>query len=363
MRLGVSASVVDGALIDGDVEVADGLINAVGIGGSVGRGIALPGFIDVHTHGYRGVDFARATEAEMSEASVALTATGVTAFQPTLITMEIDEMREAAAIHARAGYPGARFLGTHFEGPFLSPDYPGAHRPELLRLPDLTIARGLSDVGMAQMTLAPELDRSIELIQFLVSEGTVISLGHSNADAVRANTGFDAGARALTHVFNASRPMGHRDPGIIGAALSRDDVFITAIFDGIHLSREAASVVVRVAGDRLVAITDAMAAAGMGPGSYELGNQLVNVSDGEARLGDGTIASSVLTMDQAFRSLVELGLTVAEAATATSSAPASMCSRADLGRINPGQAADMVIVDDGFFVMRTVVGGNEVFSS
>lgn len=363
MRLGVSSAVVDGHLVEGDIEVTDGLIAAVGLSGGSGNLIAVPGFIDVHTHGYGGVDFARAGEPEMGAASAALPKTGVTAFQPTLITMDPGEMAQAIRVHSGARYPGSRFLGTHLEGPFLSPQYPGAHQPELLLSPRIDLAQDLvGPGGVGQVTMAPELPGAIEVIRHLVAAGSVVSLGHSNASAEEANSGFDAGASAVTHIFNASRPFGHRDPGIIGVGMERDDVFITAIVDGVHLSKEAALIAARVAGSRLVAITDAMSAAGLGDGNYVLGNRGVTVAEGQVRL-DGTIASSVLTMDEAFRNLVALGLSLVETSEATSSAPARMLGRDELGSIGVGSVADVAILDSNLGVIRTYVAGIEVFSA
>lgn len=362
MNLGVSAAVVDGQLIEGDVTISDGLINAVGVPGARGSDIALPGFIDVHTHGYRGVDFALASEIEMKQASDSLPETGVTSFQPTILTMEIGQMESAASVHAQSSYQGARFLGSHLEGPFLSPEYPGAHQPDLLLGPDVAITgRLLASGDIAQVTMAPELAGSMEVIEFLVDSGVRVALGHSSADVAEANRAFESGAVAVTHIFNALRPMGHRDPGIVGASLSNPDVFITAIFDGVHLSKEISTVILRAAGQKLVAVTDAMAAAGSGDGKYSLGNRVVLVEDGEARLVDGTIASSVLTMDAAFRNLVDLGLSLCEASNATSTAPAALSNRPELGVLTPGTVADVVVVDSSLFPTRALVGGIEVF--
>jgi N-acetylglucosamine-6-phosphate deacetylase len=364
MRLGVASAVIDGHLVAGDIELSDGVISEVGLSGGSGKHIALPGFIDVHTHGYGGVDFARASDAEMDEASTALAATGVTGFQPSLVTMGIDETVTAIEVHAAATYPGARFLGSHLEGPFLSPRYPGAHRPDLILEPDVEVARHMVRAGnVAQMTMAPELEGALPLLEFLIASGVQVAAGHSDATASQAAAFFDAGGVAITHVFNASRPMRHRDPGVVGAALARSDVYITAIFDGVHLSREAAVIVARSAGKRLVAITDAMAAAGASGGNHQLGSQIVTVRGLEVRLADGTIASSVLTMDTALRNLVELGLGLGEASVATSGAAAAMVNRPDLGSLRPGNSADVVVVDESLDVIRTLVGGLEVFSA
>jgi N-acetylglucosamine-6-phosphate deacetylase len=174
-----------------------------------------------------------------------------------------------------------------------------------------------------------------------------VSLGHSDADLTTANQAFDAGAKAITHVFNGSRPLHHRDPGIIGVGLTRVGVFVEVILDGAHVSDEVSTVVLRTAGDRVIAVTDAMSAAGMADGRYMIGDTPVTVSGGVVRRDDGTLASSVLTMDGAFRKLIGLGLGPIAAARATSG----------LGSLTPGTPADVVVLDDDYRVLRTFVGG------
>lgn len=359
MRLGVAAAVVDGRLVSGDVEVEGTSVVAVGVGGS-GSGVALPGFVDLHTHGYDGVDFAYASTDEMGVASRALTATGVTGFQPTLLTLAESDFRGALQVHASADYGGAAFLGTHLEGPFLSPDFPGAHDPALLRAPDLDLCHRLFDSGqVGQMTLAPELAGALELIDFLVQSGSAVAVGHSNAEAAVAHRAFDSGARILTHVFNAMRPFSHRDPGVGGVALTRPDVFISAVVDNIHLSTEATLLAMGVGADRFFVVTDAMSGTGRGDGTFRLGNREVIVRGGEARLADGTIASSVLTMDAALRNLVDLGWDLPRASAALSSTPARAIGRPDMGTITVGNRADVVVVDDDLRVLATYVSGQE----
>jgi N-acetylglucosamine-6-phosphate deacetylase len=362
MRLGVSAAVVEGHMVPGDVEIDNGAIFAVGIAGVGGEGIALPGFIDIHTHGYEGVDFADASPEEMNRASVALTATGVTGFQPTLLTLGESDLVAALSRHTEASYDGARFLGTHLEGPFLSPSYPGAHDPALLLTPDVELCRRLLSAGsVGQMTLAPELRGAAELIGILLEAGCTVALGHSDASADVAHRAFDSGANILTHVFNASRPFSHRDPGIVGTALSRDDIFITAVVDNVHLSKEATRLAMRVGPDRFAVVTDAMAGTGRGDGIYTLGNRQVIVRGGEARLADGTIASSVLTMDAALRNLVDLGWDIDQASSAVAGTPAAAIGRSDLGVLAVGRTADVVVVDDDLSVVATVVAGEETY--
>lgn len=362
MRLGVGAALVGGEIVAGDVEIVDGRITGTGLSGP-GEGTALPGFVDIHTHGFDGVDFANASAAQMTAASSALPSTGVTGFQPTLLTLAEASALAAVDIHGRADYPGARFLGTHLEGPFLSPAHPGAHDPTLLVAPDLALAERLLRSGsVGQVTLAPELPGAGELIDLLMESGVVVALGHSAASAAIAHEAFDRGASVLTHVFNATRAFRHRDPGIVGVALTRQDVYLTAVVDNVHLSREATLVAMQAGPRRFAVVTDAMEGAGRGDGVYTLGNREVIVRAGEARLEDGTIASSVLTMDEGLRNLVDLGWDLASAAAAVSTTPAMAIGRPDLGALIDGAVADVVVVDESLRVTRTIIGGVEAFA-
>ena len=272
MRLGVEAAVVDGLLLRGDVEIVDGRIAAVGVNGSPGRGIAIPGLVDLQVNGIGGVDFASADLAGYRRAGEALLECGVTAFQPTLITAP-----EADLVAALAEVPreeiGPRVIGAHLEGPFLSPKRLGAHPASAQRDPDAALLARLLDAGpVSTMTLAPELDGALELIDALTERGVVVSCGHSDATAEEAGRAFDRGAVTVTHLFNAMRPLQHRDPGIAGAALARDDVIVQMILDGHHLADETARVVWRAAAGRVALVSDAIAAARMGDGAFRLGN-------------------------------------------------------------------------------------------
>jgi N-acetylglucosamine-6-phosphate deacetylase len=357
MRLGVSAGLVDGLLVAGDLEVEDGRIAAVGLVGSTGCGIAVPGFVDLQVNGFGGVDFLDADAAGYKRAGEALLETGVTAYLPTLITSPevqvLAAMREVPLGEARP-----RILGMHLEGPFLSPARLGTHEASSRRDPDLALLDRLLDGGPVRlMTLAPELDGSDALIARLHERGVAISLGHSNATAEQANAAFDLGVRSVTHLFNAMRPFLHRDPGIAGAALARDDVVVSIILDGIHLAPETALVAWRAAGERLALVTDAITAAGVADGSYSFGNFDVQVHDGTVRGPDGVLAGSVLTMIEAVRNLHALGVPFEAAVAAATSTPARVLGDPDLGRLAVGLPADVVVLNDGLEIERVLVGG------
>lgn len=357
MRLGVEAALVDGALLAGDVELVDGVVARVGLG-RPGRGIAVPGFVDLHVNGFGGVDFSSADSAGYRRAGEALLETGVTAFQPTFITAPEGDLA-AALREVPVDGIGPRLLGAHLEGPFVSGEALGVHPASARRDPDLGLLERLLDAGpVAQVTLAPELPGALELIDALHQRGIVVSLGHSNATAAEAHAAFDRGVRTVTHLFNAMRPFGHRDPGLAGVALAREDVLVQLILDGHHVADEVAQVVWRSAAGRVALVTDAVAAAGVGDGHYRLGNVDVEVQDGVARRADGVLAGSVLTMLEAVRKLHALGAPLAEAVGAATAVPARVAGRS-IGRLGPGTPADVVVLDDRLEVVSVFVAGKQ----
>jgi N-acetylglucosamine-6-phosphate deacetylase len=355
MRLGVEAAVVDGELVRGDVEIVDGSIAEVGLAGG-GHGLAAPGFVDLQANGFAGVDFASADGAAYGRAADAMLETGVTAFQPTFITAHEAEL--VAALREVPDDP--RIVGAHLEGPFLSPTRLGAHPAEARRDPDPALLERLLGAGpVSYMTLAPELPGALELIDALRARRIVVACGHSDATAEQAHAAFDRCARTVTHLFNAMRPLGHRDPGIAGAALARDDVVVQAIVDGIHLAPETVQLVWRAAKGRLALVTDAIAAAGVGDGRYRLSGVDVTVQDGVARRDDGVLAGSVLTMIEAVRNLHALGAPLVQAVDAASRVPARVLGRHDIGTLRPGSRADVVVLDDRLEVSRVLLSGRE----
>lgn len=364
MKLGVKAALVDGDVIPGDVVVESGVISRTGVLPAGISGLALPGFVDLQVNGFAGVDFATADVAGYAAAATAMAAHGVTAFQPTFICLPWTSYEASLATAAEAQRSAAtpRLLGVHLEGPFLSPRRAGAHDPANTLPPDAArLDRLLSWGPVTTVTLAPELPGAIEMIDRLLAADVLVACGHSDADAPTAHAAFDGGASLVTHLFNAQRPWRHRDPGIAGAALARDDVAVSIILDGFHLAAETVTMIRRCAPARIVLITDAIAAAGRPDGTYALGDRTVTVTDGLARLDDGTIAGSVLTMDGAVRAMIELGAGVAEAVAAATSTPARVLGRRDLGRLVPEAPADVAVVDDAMAVTRTLVGGDEVY--
>ena len=358
MRLGVEAAIVDGALVPGDVEIVDGRIGAVGRRRRNGRGIAAPGFVDLHVNGFGGVDFAGADAAGYRRAADAMLKTGVTAFQPTLITAPEEDLVEALRAVPTEPLP-VRMLGVHLEGPFLSSERLGAHPASARRDPDAALLERLLAAGpVGCVTLAPELDGALELIDLLHARGVVVSCGHTNATALEAARAFDRGVASVTHLFNAMRPFTHRDPGIAGTALARDDVVVQLILDGHHVSNEAAQIVWRAAAGRVALVTDAIAGAGVGDGRYRLGAIEVDVVGGAVRRDDGALAGSVLTMLDAVRNLHAHGASLVEAVGAATSVPARVV-RSSAGVLRPGADADVIVLDDRLELRTVLVGGQE----
>src|SRR3954454_24994394 len=357
MKLDVQAALVRGELVPGDVDVEEGVVVGVGLaGGSRGR-VAVPGFVDLQVNGFGGVDFLSASTADYTVAGEALLETGVTAFQPTFITAAESTIVDALrALPPDAARP--RVVGAHLEGPFLSAHRLGVHPRPHRRDPDLQLLERLLDAGrVTKMTLAPELSGAHALIARLLERGVVVSAGHTNATAVEARDAFDLGVSTVTHLFNAMRPFRSRDPGIVGVALTRPEVFVQLIVDGHHLADETVRLVWAAAGGRLALVSDATAGAAFGGGSYQLGDVAIEVGDGPPTREDGVLAGTVLTMIDAVRNLHALGISFEDAVGAATTVPARIVGRPDLGLLEPGSAADIVVLDDRLEIVNVVCAG------
>jgi N-acetylglucosamine-6-phosphate deacetylase len=357
VRLGVAAALVGGTMLAGDVEVVDGLVAGVGLASPNGRGVAAPGLVDLQVNGFAGVDFLGADTDGYARAGAALLETGVTAYLPTFITSEEADL--VAALAGVGSSPGGpRVLGAHLEGPFISPRRLGTHPSAARRDPDPVLLERLLGAGRVRlMTLAPELPGAVGLVDALVARGVVVSCGHTDATAAEAELAFDHGAATVTHVFNAMRPFSHRDPGIVGAALTRPGVVVQLIADGVHLAPEAVLLVWAAAAGRVALVTDAVAGASLGDGTYALGEVSVEVRDGVVRREDGVLAGSALTMIEAVRNLHALGVPLEAALQAASEVPARLLGESTLGRIDVGHPADLLVLDAELEVDRVLVGG------
>jgi N-acetylglucosamine-6-phosphate deacetylase len=357
VRLGVEAALVDGQLLPGDVEVLGGRIAGFGLASPNGSGIAVPGFVDLQANGFAGVDFLGADTDGYRQATDAILETGVTAFLPTFITSP-EEQLLAALREVPVDSDGARVLGAHLEGPFLSALRLGIHPADARRNPDLDLLERLLDAGPVRLvTLAPELPGAAAVIERLLRREVAVSAGHSDATAEQADEAFDLGVRSVTHLFNAMRPFHHRDPGIVGAALARPDVVVQMILDWVHVAPVTAAMVWQAAQGRLALVTDAVAGAGLDDGEFRLGGLDVEVKDGVARGTTGALAGSTLTMIDAVRNLHALGVPLEDAVGAATEVPARVLRLPAVGRIGIGLHADVVVLSDELEIERVLVEG------
>jgi N-acetylglucosamine-6-phosphate deacetylase len=262
--------------------------------------------------------------------------------------------------------PGAVPLGLHLEGPMLSPVRRGAHPADLLRGPDRALIDGWSaERGVLLATLAPELPGALDAIRALADRGVVVSIGHTDCSAADFAAAVAAGARYVTHLFNAMRPFGHRDPGPIGAALADDTVVVGLICDGIHVDPVAVRMAWRALGaDRLNLVTDAVAVLGSEPRASRLGSVDVTVDGGAVLTAEGVLAGSALALDQAVRNLIGFtGCSVPDAVGTVTATPARLLGRADRGRLVPGARGDVTVLDADLSVALTIVGGEVAWRS
>jgi N-acetylglucosamine-6-phosphate deacetylase len=353
--------------------IEDGLIQAIGAStdlpcppgaerlDAAGRLVA-PGFIDLQLNGAFGLDFTAAPET-IWEVGRRLPQYGVTAFLPTIVTSPLAAVAAAQAVIQAGpppGYLGAMPLGLHLEGPFLNPAKRGAHDASLMRVPSLPAVADWSPAqGVRQVTLAPELPGALEVIQALSQRGVLVSAGHSLADYDQARAGLAAGVRYGTHLFNAMPALDHRAPGLAAALLTDARAITGLIPDGIHLHPAIVDLIWRCKGpDQVSLVTDAMAALGNPPGRYWLGGAEVLVDETSARLADGRLAGSILSLDQALRNLIAFtGCAVAEAVDTVTAVPAHALQLADQGALRVGAQADIVLLTPDLRVSATLAGG------
>jgi len=346
----------------------------------------VPGFIDVHVHGVSGTDTLDEGDAVQRIAD-ALPRFGVTSFCPTTVACRPADLRQLLnqVRHARETPKrgGARVLPAHLESNFINPDYRGAQPLACLRIPagpgnahaatgsgDFTAADILEVIethapDIAVVTLAPELEGAIELIAWLTSRSIRVSLGHSHATCDQGLAAIAAGARRATHLFNCMPPLHHREPGLAGAILQSDEVAVELICDGVHVHPALVRMVVAAKkASRVMAISDGTAAAALPPGApARLGGQTIVATDTCARLADGTMAGSTITMDEAFRRLTgTMGVSVVDAATMCATTPARELGLVGHGVLAEGAAADLVVLDRFGSVVQTYVSGRLAYA-
>jgi N-acetylglucosamine-6-phosphate deacetylase len=336
---------------NGDVVDADGLRVA-------------PGLVDLQFNGGFGTDLTSNPEG-MWELGRRLPGFGVTTFLPTVVSAAPDAIGAARAAWEQrpADYCGAEPLGLHLEGPMLNPARAGAHDPARIVAPSLGLIAGWwPAAGIRMVTIAPELPGALQVIRELVSRGVVVAAGHSDAtvdDAARAAT---AGVSHVTHLYNAMSPLRHRRPGLVGFALARPDITVGIIADGCHVAPAAVAAAWRAKGPGgLALVTDASAALGLPPGCYTIGGLQVDVNGSSVRLRDGTLAGTNLAMPVAILNLVAFtGCTPCEAIEAATATPARIVGLGTKGRLTVGADADIVLLDEDFDVVVTLIGGRVV---
>ncbi|HSL54850.1 MAG TPA: N-acetylglucosamine-6-phosphate deacetylase [Pyrinomonadaceae bacterium] len=361
--------------VDADVLVADGTIAEIGNGldGAEQIDLAgttlLPGFIDVHIHGAMGVDVMEADPAGLREVSVYLASQGVTSWLPTLVPGSDEAYASVAAVVSEClnDRAGARVLGLHYEGPFVNTAQCGALHTEYFKTYSAPSDLGSLPVpenAVRMITMAPEISGGVELVRELKKRGWVISIGHTRADVERLNEACEAGARHMTHFMNAMAPLHHRRPGPIAWGLSRDDVTVDLIADGIHLDPFMLRLLLRIKGvSGISLISDAIAAAGKGDGSYQIWGETITVQNGRTANAAGSIAGSVISMLDAVRLLHSLGVSYVDLARMASSNPALLLGvDHDRGSIEIGKRADLVALDQSDLRPKSVLIRGEVHS-
>ncbi|PPH89918.1 N-acetylglucosamine-6-phosphate deacetylase [Rathayibacter sp. AY1D3] len=326
------------------------------------RGLtAVPGFIDLHVHGGGGDGFDGGAEA--IRAGLALhRSRGTTRSLVSLVSAPLEQLESSLDAVSALAAADPLVLGAHLEGPFLAPSRRGAHDPAALVHPSSGAVGRLLDAArgrLAQITLAPELPGALAAVERLAGAGTVVAVGHTEADADQARAAFDRGARLVTHAFNAMPGIGHRSPGPIPVALGDERVALELILDGRHVDVEVVRLAFAAAPGRIALVTDAMAAAGAGDGVHRLGPLDVEVLGGVARLaGTAVLAGSTLTQEEALRRAVGPGRLGLEASVAALTAvPARVLGRGDLGLLAPGYRADVVLLDASLRVQRVWAEG------
>ncbi len=357
---------------DGVVVVEDATVIAVGRGEAIelptqAREVAIdsghlvPGFIDTHNHGAGGRDVMQAERDALEHVGLTLARFGTAAYYPTTVTAPTDKTMHAveflADYIAGGNFAGAEPLGIHMEGPFISKVRRGVHPPEHIVEPTLAAYQAYAHAASGRlsiMTIAPELAAAPELIREMFDTNVKASIGHTDADAGQALAAVDLGARQATHMFNAMRPFGHRDPGVIGAVLTDQRVRAELIADGIHVDPKAMELLYRAKGaEGVVLISDGISAVGMPDGRYDIGLMTVDVADGTC-MYEGKLAGSVLTLDRAIRNMVELvGVPLPGAVAMATRNPAEMMGISDRkGSLQPGADADLVWLDDDLTVRQ-----------
>ena len=367
MRIKNAKVFLNGLFVDGGIEFDEKILAA---GADITDGedaegcYIIPGLVDVHTHAALGEDASDGRAEGMPIMSRYYAKEGVTAWLPTTMTLKEHTLKDAVEVIRDFVRPadGAKVAGIHLEGPFLCYSKRGAQAAENLHAPDIEMFHRLNEASgnlVKLVTVAPEEPGALDFIRE-VSKVCTVSVGHTTADYDTAMAAFEAGASHATHLYNGMPSLHHREPGVIAAA-SDAGATVELITDGLHIHPAVVRLTHRLYGDKLVLISDSLRCAGMPDGEYDLGGQPITVKDGRATLsGTDTLAGSAISMLDALRNVVAYGLPLTDAVYAASTAPANAARLTDIGRIQTGCAADLVILDKDLNLVAVFVDGEKV---
>lgn len=330
--------------------------------------LLIPGFIDVHIHGADGADAMDGSIESLQKISKYLASKGTTNFLATTLTSSKEMLKKVLSCIGEVQnqeMEGANIFGAHMEGPYFDVQYKGAQNEKYIKMAGIEEIQEYLSVKkdlVKLFALSPN-SNNLDIIRYLVKEGVIVSVGHSAASFEQVMAAVEAGLSHATHTFNGMKGFTHRDPGVVGAVLDSDEITAEVIFDKIHVHPEAVRVLIKAKGvEKVVCITDSMSATGLPCGRYKLGELDVNVVDNQARLSsNGALAGSVLTMDKAFRHLLELGYNLMDAVKLTSTNVAKEF-QLNTGMIRVGKDADLVILDEKHEVKMTIVKGKIKYS-
>lgn len=365
-------SIVEGRALLFDEKIA-GLSETVPEGAEIidakGRYVA-PGLVDIHIHGYLGEDTSDGNVEGIRKMAEGIVKNGVTAWLPTTMTVSYDDLRRAfdavrVLMDKKNNPKGAQIMGVHAEGPFINPSKKGAQAVEYIRPADAPFLIENSDV-IRIVTIAPEMPGALDCIREVTEKTSIlVSMGHTAANYETAKAGIEAGVRHATHLFNAMTPLNHRDPGVVGASLADDRVSTELIADTFHISPDLFGLVAKVKGDNLILITDCTRAGGLEDGEYTLGGQPIFVKGIECRLADGTIAGSVLKLNNAIRNMRDHTSLPLEQIVRMASINAARCIGLDKtkGSLEAGKDADIILADENFAVSETIIAGETVWAA
>lgn len=365
-------SVVEGKVLVYDAKI-EGIVDAAPAGAEVidAQGnYVIPGLVDMHIHGYLGEDASDGKYEGLKIMAEGVAKNGVTAFLPTTMTVSYDELRHAYSLIRKGmeesktdSWMGAAIVGCNSEGPFINISKKGAQAGEHVRVGDAAFLKEYQDV-IRVFTIAPEVEGNMDCIREIAADTNIlISMGHTAANFEQAQAGIEAGVRHVTHLFNAQTALAHRDPGVVGAALLDNRVSTELICDTFHIHKGVFQLIANIKGDKMVLITDCTRAGGLEDGEYTLGGQPIFVKGIECRLADGTIAGSVLKLNEAVRNVLNnTNLTINQVVNMASLTPATRIGLGDTkGSIEVGKDADIAIVDSEINVQKTILGGRTIY--